>query len=70
MFMVDGWAVRLLRVLWILALIISGFQAVDESHGFFEWLITTLIFFIGWIIVALIPLQYILLGSMKPNKLI
>ena len=69
----DGWAVRLLRILWIIFLIGSSIQVKDEiSDGFYfiKWILATIIFFIGWVIAILIPLQYILLGSINPKVLI
>lgn len=71
--MVDGWAVRLLRILWIIFLIGSSIQVKDEiSNGlyFIKWILATTIFFIGWVVAVLMPLQYILLGSINPKVLI
>lgn len=71
--MVDGWAVRLLRILWIIFLIGSSIQVKDEiSDGlyFIKWILATIIFFIGWVVAVLMPLQYILLGSINPKVLI
>lgn len=69
--MVYGWPIRLLRVLWIAALICSYIQNGDYYiFSVFEGLIMTIFTFIIWIIAALIPLQYILLNSTNPKVLI
>ena len=69
--MVSGWPIRLLRVLWIAALIGSYIQNDSEYiYSVLNGLIMTVFTFIIWIIAALIPLQYILLNSINPKVLI
>lgn len=71
--MVSGWPIRLLRVLWIAALVCSGILAELINHNYFGylvWPVFTVFYFIVWIIAFLIPLQYILLNSINPKVLI
>lgn len=70
--MVSGWPIRLLRVLWIAALVCSGILAETHYHlfGLFDWFLAAISYFIVWIIAFLIPLQYILLDSINPKVLI
>ena len=67
--MVYGWPIRLLRVLWIASVIVSLVQADEESSNLYELVVVMIGFFILWIIAFLIPLQYILLGSINPKVL-